>query len=130
MKSVFAFAALLAIASPAMAADQIGTVKSWGTMDVTLQKAEFKGNAVSAQLLFKNNTEKPENISSLMQFQMLSDEGDKGEFSWDSKCDGTVPPMAVMKCILIYSFPQPPNAVSLQVGAGLEGDPVYFNLAK
>lgn len=124
-------AVVLGLASgQAAASDATGTMKQWGTVDVTLQAFGFRGGAVGAVLLLKNNTEKPENISSLMQFQMLSDEGDKGDFDWGSKCDGTIPPSGVMKCILTYTFAKPPNGVSLQVGAGFEGDPVYFNLVK
>lgn len=120
----------VSLSSQALAADAVGTKKSWGTVDVTLQKYAFQGSAVATALLLKNNTEKPENISSIMQFQMLSNEGDKGDLQLNGKCDGTIPPMAVMKCILTYSFPSSPTEVSLQVGAGLEGDPIYFNLAK
>lgn len=130
MKIAASVAALFLLSTSAWAGDAIGTMKPWGTVDVTLQKVDFRGSAVSVALLLKNNVEKPENISSLMQFQMLSDQGDKGDMQMMAKCDGSIPPLGVMKCLLTYTFPQPPAGVSLQVGAGFGSDPVFFNLTK
>ncbi len=51
-----AAAALLLSSVPALAGDAEGTMKPWGTVDVTLQKYAFRGNAVGAIPLLKNNT--------------------------------------------------------------------------
>ena len=131
MKLTVVATALVLSSAPAFAGDAEGTMKPWGTVDVTLQKFAFRGSVVGAILVLKNNTDKPENISSMMQFQMLSDEGDKGDFAFgSSSCDGTIPPNGVLKCKLNYTFPTPPKSASLQVGAGFDGDPVFFTLDK
>ena len=62
-----------------------------------------------------------------MQFQATSHEGDNGEMSWgDTKCDGTVPPHGLFKCLLVYAFPTRPNSVTLMVGAGFVGKRSVF----
>lgn len=50
---------------------------------------------------------------------------------WNAtKCDGTIPPGAVLKCRLFYKFPAPPSTISLRVGAGFLTDAVYFNVGR
>ena len=87
------------------------------------------GKQVGVWLRFRNTSEKGEVYSSLMQFQATSHEGDNGEMSWgDTKCDGTVPPHGLFKCLLVYTFPTRPNSVTLMVGAGFLANEVYFEL--
>jgi len=128
-RSTLAALALAATASTSTAQDTIGTTKDWGNLTVSLEAASFRGNRAAVALKFRNQTEKPESISSLLLFEMLSLDGDHGDFDMlTSECDGTVPPLGAFKCTLVYSFAAPPQGISLKVGAGIMTDAVYFTI--
>lgn len=125
----FMAAAIISLSSAlAVADDAIGTAKAWGSVDVTLKAYSVKGKTSRVELLLKNNSDKAENISSLMQFAVLSTEGDKGEWNMGTRCDGLIPPRGLLKCRLVNDFPAPPASLIIQVGAGFDGEPVYFNV--
>ena len=109
--------------------DPIGTQKRWDQMLVTLKHASVRNTTASVALVMQNLSEKEETISSLLQFEALSEEGDQGQMDWHtSKCDGTVPPKGVFKCKLAYKFETTPKALSLRVGAGMLVSAVYFKV--
>jgi hypothetical protein len=120
--------ALGAIVSPAIAQDAVGTTKAWGSVDVTLKAVKLKGKTAIVDLLLKNNSDAAEPVSSMIQFALLSAEGDKGEFSMESKCDGAIPPRGLLKCRIAGSFESAPSDIVIQVGAGFDGEPTYFNV--
>jgi zinc-ribbon domain len=106
-----------------------GVEHQWGQMLVTMREAVIRGKVVSVTLMIKNPTDQDENISSLMHFQALSEEGDKGDMDWmATKCDGSIPRGRQMKCTLVYKFPAPPKDVDLQVGAGLMTEALHFRV--
>jgi hypothetical protein len=110
--------------------DQAGTTKQWGTVEITLKSYKAAGNQVGIWLLFRNNAARSESISSLMQFEATSNEGDRGELSWENtKCDGKIPPHGLLKCLLVYNFPTRPQSVTLMIGAGILAEEVIFELA-
>jgi hypothetical protein len=107
--------------------DPIGTQKQWANVLVTLKEASVTGKTANLALLMQNLSDKEEPISSLVYFEALSEEGDKGEMDWvRSKCDGTIPPKGVFKCKLSYKFEKSPKEISVRVGAGVLADTVYF----
>ena len=93
---------------------------------MTLRGYDIYGNMIRVRLLFRNNDDKSEVVSSLMQFEAVSDENDKGKMDYAATdCDGSIPPHALLKCSLAYRFPAPPSSVILTVGAF---ERVYFNI--
>jgi hypothetical protein len=119
-------ALMLILAGLALAhADDLNVTKQWGTVDVTLKSYDTDGNMVRIRLLFRNNADKSEAISSLMQFEAVSNEGE-GKIDYEATdCDGSIPPHALLKCLLAYRFPAPPSSVILTVGAF---ERVYFDI--
>ena len=108
-----------------------GAIKEWGTTTVELKDHSFSGKTANIVLLMKNPTDEEEQISSLLSFQALSEEGDLGEMSWTgTKCDGTILPQGVLKCRLSYTFPAPPLEVNLRVGAGIMTEAIYFKIKR
>jgi len=125
MRALLALISLLAGFALAHA-DDLNVTKQWGTVDVTLKSYDIYGNMVRVRLLFRNNAENSEAISSFMQFEAVSDEGDKGKMDYAATgCDGIIPPHALLKCSLAYRFPAPPSSLILTVGAF---ERVYFNI--
>ena len=125
MRALLALISLLAGFALAHA-DDLSATKQWGTVDVTLRSYDVYGDMVRVRLLFRNNADNSEVISSLMQFEAVSDEGDKGQMDYAATdCDGRIPPHALLKCSLSYRFPAPPSSVILTVGAF---ERVYFNI--
>lgn len=109
--------------------DSAGVEKNWGNIGVTLKDYRFFGSSFNTVLVMRNNSSKEEKISSIMQMEALTDEGDKGEFQlMDSSCDGAIPPNGAFKCKLTYKFPESPKKVSLRIGAGVLTDALYFNI--
>lgn len=129
MRIIITVLALFISTAAAQAQDALGSTKPWGSVDVTLQSYSVKAKSMRVELLLKNNSDKAENISSIMQFAVLSDEGDKAELDMNGQCDGMIPPRGLLKCKLSGKFEMAPKALVIQVGAGFEGEPVYFNVS-
>jgi hypothetical protein len=119
-------ALILILAGFALAhADDLNVTKQWGTVDVTLKSYDIDGNMVRVRLLFRNNADESEAISSLIQFEVVSNEGE-GKMDYEATdCDGSIPPHALLKCSLAYRFPTPPSSLILTVGAF---ERVYFDI--
>lgn len=121
-------AAPAAKAAPAADAfDPLGAEKDWGAIHATLKEASVRGKTGLMTLVLKNTHDKEENISSIMQIQMTSEEGDKGEMDiTGTSCDGKVPPNGVLKCKLAYNFDKAPKELTVALGAGIMSKTVYF----
>lgn len=115
-------------AAPATASsDALETSKNVGSLTYTLKKFEFKGKRVTVELLVKNESTEGANLSSVVGFDAITDEGDQGKLDMNGNCDGVVPPSGVLKCRLAYQFPKSLTHVQLQV-KDLE-NAAYFKLA-
>jgi hypothetical protein len=107
--------------------DELGVEKPWGNMSVSLKSFSIRGKTAFGELLIKNPQDKEETVSSLMQFEVMTPDGDKGEMDiMATKCDGAVPPKGQMKCKLAYKFESAPKEVQFRVGAGVLSEAVYF----
>lgn len=129
LKIAAAIFAFVWVVCPAAAYDAIGSTKPWGTVDVTLQAVKVKGKRASVTLAMQNKSEDPVQLSSLIHFDMLNGDGDKGAMAFDDMnngCDGMVPPMGKFRCRLTYNFESRPASLSIRVGIGIEADPVFF----
>lgn len=105
--------------------------KYWGKVLVTVKGYSFYGNLVEVTLEMDNKSNDEEPISSLVQTEAISMQGDIGTIDiFESDCDGTIPPKGLLKCILTYEFKDVPQEINLRIGAGVLTKATYFKLQK
>lgn len=101
--------------NPAIAADDLGVTKIWGPIEITLSKANVRGDTAIIELRLKNVGESNETFSSFESVRVLSTEGDIAGPDITTMCSGLMPPSGRLKCKLEYVFDTSPTGLAVQI---------------
>jgi hypothetical protein len=107
----------------------VGTEMQSGKLSATLREATVQGKTANVTFLLRNDQDKEQALSSVMEFQATDQDGNKGQDNTEATCDGTVPPHGTFNCKLIYEFERAPKELTLRFGSTLHSaDAVYFKV--